>query len=171
MLDNNSGYKSLIGELEKPRSMRMGFARKRKKPFSISDDRINELYGKYFSELSLNNRTFRFNVESTDFEEIVYLLRVHFQLWIEIKGNSLRLYQEFPERFMVTKAISKENHPHTPISIPEGTPMELTTDPFGVVNYGKGIPLTGKILIDSLTISNALKPFLQIDYPFIKAIP
>jgi hypothetical protein len=32
--------------------------------------------------------------------------------------------------------------------------MELTTDQFGVVNYGKGIPLTGKILIDSLTIKS-----------------
>ena len=163
-------FSFFIDELSKPRSLRKGFVRKRKNPFSISDARINELYDKYFSSLLPNNESFHFEVESADFEEIVYLLRVHFQLWIEIEGYYITIYQDFPERFRIIKDVDTENHPHTPIPIPKGTIMELGTESFGVVNYNNGITLTGKILVENLRVSSNLKPYLQINYPFIEPV-
>ncbi|MDM9630246.1 hypothetical protein [Robiginitalea aurantiaca] len=159
-----------LTEISKPKDLRKGFTRKRKNPFSISDARINDLYDKYFSTLSPNNESLRFEVESTDFEQIVYLLRVHFQLWIEIDGYQITIYQDFPERFRIIKDVDTENHPHTPISIPKGTIMELSENAYGVVNYSNGIPLTGKILTEAEGVTIAQNPFLQINYPFIEGL-
>lgn len=166
----NQGYKKLVSELEKPHVLRKGFNRKRRNPFSISDVRINALYDKYFSVISLENHRFTFIVEDSDFDEIVYLLRVHYQLWIEIKGFSITFYREFPKRFKLTREVNSSNHKYTPLSISQETVMELTEDPYGVINYNNGIPLTGKILIESDEVSPVTKPYLQINYEFLKAI-
>jgi hypothetical protein len=169
-MNRTRAFISLIEEINEPKTVRKGFIKKRKHPFSISDVRINELYDTYFPGLSLNHKTFSFEVNPNDFEEIIYLLRVHFQLWVEIEGNTITIYQEFPVRFRIGKAVHKENHPHTPISIPAGTVMELSANSYGVVNYSNGIPLTGKILTESDNPNSTLNSSLQINYPFIEAL-
>ena len=158
-----TSYKLFIDELSKPKSLRKGFKRNRKRIFSVSDFRINELYDQYFSLISLKSDTFRFIIEDSDYDEIVYLLREHFRLWIEINQLEIIIYRDFPERYKIIKEVNKENHWFIPTTISKGTIMYLSKDHYGVVNWLNGIPLAVKEHKNEMEVN----PVVQINYDFI----
>lgn len=156
-----------LEELKKPSVLRKGFTRKRKHHFSISDKRINELYDRYFSDLSIKNKSFSFKLNPKDFDEVNYLLRVHFRLWIAIEEQSVTIYREFPERFRVTQEVNPENHWFTPKSFAIGSILYYGEDHYSVCNRLKGIPLS-----EILTSKDRkeIRPVVQINYDFIAVL-
>jgi hypothetical protein len=164
---SDTGYKDFIEEIQKPKSLRKGFIRKRKQPFSISDTQINQLYERYFSPLMAEEKTYTFNVNVEDFEMIVYLLRVHFQLWIEIEGNNITILKDFPRRFRLTQEVKPENHWFTPKSFPKGTILYYGLDHYSVCSRAKGIPLSETPPNREL---NIITPVVQINYDFIEVV-
>lgn len=154
-------------QLSKPRVLREGFPHKGSDPFSIADARTNELFDKYFSKLPLTSKSFRFKVDSLDFDDIVYLLRVHFQLWIEIEADSITIYREFPQRFRLLEEVSAKNHWYTPKTLPKGTILYNGEDFYAVCNRSKGIPLSE---IPPNKELNMNRPVVQINYDFIEVV-
>jgi hypothetical protein len=166
-MDRNTEFISLIEELNKPRTVRKGLIQNRKNPFSISDSRINELYDRYFTNLSLKDKSFSFIANTEDFEEIIYLMRIHFRLWIEIEGLRIKIFREFPERFRVISEVNSTNHWFIPKTYPKGTILYYGDDPYSVCNRDKGIPLSEESPKDN---SSRLCPIVQINYEFIEVL-
>ena len=164
---NNYSFQELIKEVSKQRPQRKGFTQNRKTKFSISDRRINELYDRYFSELSINNRSFTFIVNAKDLNEVIYLLRAHFQLWIDIEELKIIIYQEFPERFRVIKEVNKENHWFTPKTFAKGSMLHYGEDHYSVCNRINGIPLSELAPRKDLEKN---RPVVQINYDFIEVV-
>ena len=161
---NNRNFKNFIN---KEINERTGFVRIRKNHFSISDERINELYHRYFSNIAVENKEFNFKVYQEDLEELVNLLRVHFQLWIEIVADSITIYREFPRRFRLLEEVNAKNHWFTPKSFPKGTILYYGLDHYSVCNRAKGIPLSETPPNRELNINPLV---VQINYDFIEVI-
>ncbi|MET6989178.1 hypothetical protein [Sediminicola arcticus] len=161
----NLQFLNFVDELNKPRLLRKGFTKKRKSKFSISDERINDIYDTYFSPIIIKENKFTTRVSENDFDEILYLLRVYFKVWVEIDNREITIYQDFPERFKIIKEVNKENHWFTPKTISIGTIMHFSKDHYGIVNFMNGLPMSETASPKS---SLVLTPILQINYSFIK---
>jgi len=160
-------YSTLIAEINNVKKERNGFACKRKQPFSITDFRINELYNRYFSKLSMKCQEFTFSTLPEDHDELLYLLRAHFQLWIGIQGHSITIHQEFPRRFRVTREVNPNNHWFSPKTFPMGSILYYGKDHYSVCNRNKGIPLSE---IAPSNESEVRQPVVQINYDFIEVL-
>jgi hypothetical protein len=154
-------------EVSRPNILRKGFHHKRKEQFSISNERINELYDRYFSNLSPRQKQFTFQVLPKDLGEILYLLRVYFQLWIEIQEHIIIINSDFPKQFRLTKEVNSNNHWYTPKTLPQGTILYYGEDHYGVCNRSNGIPLSEMPPNKEL---NLYQPVVQINYDFIEVV-
>ena len=158
-------FKLFVKHLSRPYNERKGFIQKRKQPFSISNERINELYDRYFPIIQSNHQSISFKVKLKDFDEIVYLLRVHFELWIEIKGNIITIFKDFPERFRLIEEVNVKNHWFTPNTFLKGTILYYGLDHYSVCNRTNGIPLSEEPFTKEL---GRIRPVVQINYEFIE---
>lgn len=133
----------------------------------VSIEEFNLLSKKYFLDLNTDIKTFDFNVEASDKENILFILRVYYGLWIEIKELSITIHSEFPEKFELIKEVNKSNHYFTPKTFPKGTIMYSVGSAYSSSNG-----ISGTSLWDNLnTIEGTdLIPSVQINYDFIKPI-
>ena len=119
--------------LEKLRSdSQNGLKRKiysRKNKIKITPERFSELSLRYFKTIN-SEESFIINIQEGDREDLIYILRCYYRLWITIDAT-----------FIITKVVDKKNHPHTPKEFKTDTIMYLRSNSYGTCNYLNGIPL------------------------------
>ena len=76
----------------------------------ISVKEFNELSKKYFKNLNDNADRFTFTVEKMDKNNILFILRSYFSLYVEVKKNSIEVFKNFPKKFILLKEVNKSNH-------------------------------------------------------------
>lgn len=160
-------FENLVNEVFKKRIDRKGFEYKRKSFFKIYDNRINELYDKYFNKINLEENSYTFNYHNKDLEDLLFMLRCHFKLWIEYSTTKITIYKHFPKQFKIIKKVTKENHWFTPEVFKKGTILFYTESNYGTVNLLNGIPLSKSL--KPIEGTNII-PSTQINYEFIAPI-
>lgn len=137
--------------------------RSRKLQKEISIEKF-EIYSKtYFSYLP-SEGNFKFTFKSKDLEDLTFILRYHYRLWIEIWNNQIEIFENFPKIFSVIKDVKKLNHPHIPKEFKEGTVVYLVNDNYSTCNWHKGIPVWDNLNHDK---KNEIKPSCQINYQYL----
>lgn len=123
----------------------------------VSVEEFNLLSKKYFIGLKTDIETFNFNIELSDRDNILFILRVYYGLWIEIKGLSISIYRKFPEKFKLIREVNKSNHYFTPKTFPKGTIMYSVGSAYSSSNGLSGTslwdnlnPIEGTKLISSV---------------------
>lgn len=137
--------------------------RERKK---ISPEKFYILVERYFNDLPLN-KNFKFNYNQNDLDDLLFILRYEFNLWLEISEKEIEIYNNFPEKFILINNIDKTNHYHTPKSFSKGTIMYFLSNSGGYssCNWLNGIPLWHN---KDDVYEQGLRPSVQINYDFIK---
>ena len=64
----------------------------------ISVKEFNELAKKYFKNLNDKADRFTFTVEEGDKNNILFILRSYFILYVEVKKNSIEIFKNFPKK-------------------------------------------------------------------------
>ncbi len=133
----------------------------------VSVEEFNLLSKKYFDGLKPDIEIFNFNIEASDKDNLLFILRVYYGLWIEIKELSITIYSKFPEKFELIKEVNKSNHYFTPKTFPKGTIMYSVSSAYSSSNG-----ISGTSLWDNLNPIEGtdLIPSVQINYGFIKPI-
>ena len=160
-------YEKLVNEVYKLKKNRKGINFKRKPFFNIDDNRINQLYDKYFNKIKLEENCYTIAYNKEDLDHLLVLLRCHFKLWIEHSNTQITIYKHFPKEFKLIREVNKENHWFTPEVFKIGTVLFHSENNYGTANLLNGIPL-----------SKSLKPVeetniiasTQINYKYIKPI-
>lgn len=139
----------------------------RRLKMQVSIEEFSLLSKKYFDGLEPDIEIFNFNIEQSDKDNILFILRVYYGLWIEIKELSIKIHSKFPEKFKLIKEVNKSNHYFTPKIFPKGTIMYSVGSAYSSSNG-----LSGTSLWDNLNPieGTELIPSVQINYDFIKPI-
>ena len=87
-------------------------------------------------------------------------------MWLTIEGNHITLYNSFPDKFLITKEVNKNNHFFVPKTFHEGTIMYYKKENFKLSNRMRGIPLAETLI--SLD-EDGIIPTTQINYDYIKS--
>lgn len=140
---------------------------KRKTKYEISKPRLNELVERYFKDFNQDIIEKNISVEKTDMEDLLFLLRYHFRMWVEIKDSSLTIFKNFPSQFKIIMEVNKSNHPFTPQIFEAGQIMYFYPYAYGTVNWLNGIPLATSLtpIEDTNIIATT-----QINYNFIRVM-
>jgi hypothetical protein len=137
---------------------------KRKDAYSLSPDRLLDIYQNYFTNIyQTGNYTFKFS--KIDKNDLLYLFRVYFKMYVELNDNLMTVYEEFPKCFKILKEVNKKNHTHTPKTFVKNTIMYFSTNLYGTTNYLNGIPLAESL--EPVQGTNII-PSTQINYQYIK---
>jgi hypothetical protein len=138
-------------------------SRKENKYISIKE--FDLIYKKYFNNIK-KDRNLIIKCEENTQENLVFILRWYYQLWIELKQSQIEIYSIFPNEFKIINEVNKNNHPHTPRTFKVGTIMYFNNSGYSLCNWLNGIPLW-----DNLEdINKTLRPSCQINYNYIKAV-
>ncbi len=139
----------------------------RRLKMQVSIEEFDLLSKKYFSDLKKGIEKFNFKVEPSDKDNILFVLRVYYGLWIEINELSILIYMKFPDKFVLIKEVNKSNHFFTPKTFYKGTIMYSVSS-----SYSSSNGLLGTSLWDNLnTIEETdLIPSVQINYDYIKPL-
>lgn len=140
--------------------------RSRKENKTITSDRIYELNKLYFKNLSKNQNN-SITVRSNDLDDILFILRVRYHLWLVVKDNRIIIYKNFPRNFIAIKDVNKLNHPHVPKPFKKGTLLYFNSSNYGTCNWLNGIPLWD--CKDDI-LEQGLLPSCQINYDYIGLI-
>jgi hypothetical protein len=135
----------------------------RREKTSISVEEFNNLSKKYFNQIR-EGETLTIKYDKKDKETLVFILRWYYNLWIDIKKDSIEVYSCFPKEFEIISEVNKLNHPHTPKTFKKGTKMYFNSSSYSSCNWLNGIPLwnnKGEELVEGLTTS------CQINYNYI----
>ncbi len=138
---------------------------KRKIKYEIQTPRLNELVKRYFDGFDGNLTEKTITIENSDMEDILFLLRYHFRMWIEVKDASLTIFKNFPSQFKIIKEVNKSNHPFTPQTFKVGTIMYFNDSSYGTANWLNGIPLAISL---TPVEGTSIIPTTQINYDFIQ---
>lgn len=131
--------------------------------FSMTDfDYFKE---SYFSSLTTND-CIKILDSNTDKNKIIDLLRLKYNIWLEVDEFGIIIFKEFPSSFTVIQSINKDNHFYTPKEFSIGSILYFSnTGSYGNCNWKKGIPLWENLdAIEGTTII----PYVQINYEYIK---
>ena len=134
--------------------------------YVITTDRISNLLEGYRPQLDEFEKPYiTFCYKDQDLSTWMVILRYHFKLWVEIssESNLLHVYKRFPESFLVTKEVNKQNHRHVQEMIQKDTILYPAEDTYGVVDWLNGIPLS------EYSESGKDAPYTQINYDYLKA--
>ena len=136
----------------------------RRLKLNVTIKEFDKLEKKYFAGLNMQGESFNFTVEEVDRNVVLFLLRSYFCFYVEVEKNYIKLFKDFPKRFILTKEVNTSNHPFTPQTFKEGTIMYSVTPAYSSVNRMNGIPLWNNLK----TIEGTeLIPSVQINYDFI----
>lgn len=137
---------------------------KRKDAYSLSPDRLLDIYQNYFTNIyQTGNYTFKFS--KNDKNDLLYLFRVYFKMYVELNDNLMTVYKEFPTYFKILKEVNTKNHRHTPKTFVKNTIMYFSTNLYGTTNYVNGIPLAESL---EPVQGTDIIPTTQINYQYIK---
>jgi|TARA_B110000285_G_C15124229_1_gene619152 hypothetical protein len=132
----------------------------RKKEILITVEDFNILSDTYFKKIN-TYQNFKFSVNERDKVNVIFLLRSYYNLWIEIDENLIEIFKDFPKIFIVSKKVTKFNHPHSPEEFDVGTIMYLSASRYNTCNWMVGIPLWKNK-------NTNLTPGCQINYTNLK---
>ena len=138
----------------------------RRERISVSVDEFNNLSKKYFNQIK-EGENLIINHSKKDKEILVFLLRLYYNLWIDIHEDSIEVYSFFPKEFKIISEVNKSNHPHTPKTFKKGTKMYFNSSSYSSCNWLNGIPLWDNTAEE---VGCGLKPSCQISYNNIKLI-
>jgi hypothetical protein len=98
--------------------------------------------------------------------DLINLLRLKYQLWLDIYAEKIEVSRDFPTSFILVNTVNKQNHWYTPKQFEKGTVMYYSGNGgHGSCNWLNGIPLWE----DMKTVEGtSLIPSLQINYEFIE---
>jgi len=130
----------------------------------ITPEEFSIIVKSYFLNLP-NKGNFKFFFDENDRDNLLFILRYHYQLWLEVWNNQIEIFREFPEEFQIIKEVNKSNHPHTPKTFKKGTKMYYNSSSYSTINWLNGIPLWDN---KNEEVGNGLKPSCQINYNYIR---
>ena len=140
------------------------FKNKRRDAYNLTPDRLLHVYQNYFTDFpGTGNYTFKFS--KNDENDLLFLFRVYFKMYVELNDNLMTVYKEFPTYFKILKEVNTKNHRHTPKTFVKNTIMYLSTNVYGTTNYLNGIPLAESL--EPVQGTNII-PSTQINYKYIK---
>tara|TARA_B100000963_G_scaffold357765_1_gene380733 strand:- start:993 stop:1469 length:477 start_codon:yes stop_codon:yes gene_type:complete len=116
----------------------------RKNSFRISVREFDLISNKYFKILN-QSENFRFEVERVDLEKMILLLRLYYNYWIKINDFEIEIYKDFPKKFIITKEVNFQNHPHIPRIFDSNEIMLKANDNYSTCNWQRGIPLMAEL--------------------------
>ena len=137
---------------------------KRKDAYSLSPDRLLNIYQNYFTNIS-HTGNYMFKFSKNDKNDLLFLFRVYFKMYVELNDNLMTVYEEFPTCFKILKEVNTKNHRHTPKTFVKNTIMYFSTNLYGTTNYVNGIPLAESL--EPVQGTNII-PSTQINYKYIK---
>ena len=92
------------------------YRNKRKDAFSLSPDRLLNIYQNYFIDIPCRgNYIFKFS--KNDKNDLLFLFRVYFKMYVELNDDLITIHEEFPKYFKILKEVNTKNHRHTPKNI------------------------------------------------------
>ena len=160
-MEFNSFFDSIQAGLKKD-------IKSRRLNMKISVKEFNELSKKYFKNLNDKADRFTFTVEKMDKNNILFILRSYFNLYVEVKKNSIEVFKNFPKKFILLKEVNKSNHYFTPKVFLKGSLMYSIKKPaYSSVNRMRGVPLWNNLKIIEGT---KIVPSVQINYEYIDPI-
>ena len=130
----------------------------------ITPEEFSIIVKSYFLNLP-NKGNYKFIFEENDRDNLLFILRYHYQLWLEVWNNQIEIFREFPKEFLIIKEVNKSNHPHTPKTFKKGTKMYYNSSSYSTSNWLNGIPLWDN---KNEEVGNGLKPSCQINYNYIR---
>ena len=134
----------------------------RRLKMKVSVEEFSELAKKYFNNLNDNN--YKFIVDDDDKNNVLFILRSFFSLYVEVNKSSVKVFKNFPKKFILLKEVNKSNHHFTPKTFPKGTTMYSVVPAYSSTNRMNGIPLWHNLE----TIEDTeLIPSVQINYDYI----
>jgi len=136
----------------------------RREKIIVPIEEFNKLSKKYFNKIK-EEENFIFEFDEKDKETLLFVLRWYYNLWIDIKENSIEVYSYFPKEFEIVSEVNKLNHPHTPKTFKKGTKMFFNSLVYSSCNWLNGIPLWD---IKDEEVGEILNPSCQINYNYIK---
>jgi len=133
----------------------------------ISPDKFCILVERYFNDLP-TNKNFKFKYNQNDLDDLLFILRYEYNLWLEISKTEIEIYNNFPKKFILINDVDKTNHYHTPKSFSKGTIMFLSdSSGYSSCNWLNGIPVWHN---KDDVYDHGLRPSVQINYDFIKKV-
>lgn len=136
----------------------------RRLKLNVTIKEFDKLAEKYFTNLNKEDDSFDFTVEEEEKNDVLFILRSYFCFYVEVEKNYIKVFKDFPKRFILTKEVNRSNHPFTPQTFKEGTIMYSVIPAYSSVNRMNGIPLWNNLK----TIEGTeLIPSVQINYDFI----
>lgn len=154
------GFKSLMDDSINGISRSIKSRREKK---IIGPEDFSIIVKSYFLNLP-EEGNYKFKFEEHDRDSLLFILRYHYQLWIEVRNNQMEIFREFPEEFKIIKEVNKSNHPFIPKTFEEGTTMYFRIDS-SLCNWLNGIPLWDN---KEEVLKYGLKPSCQINYGYIQ---
>ena len=155
-----TGFKNFVNDSENGISRNI---KSRKEKKIITPDEFSILVKSYFLNLP-ETGNFKFTFKEFDRDNLLFILRFHYRLWIEVCNNQIEIFRIFPEKFQIIKEVNKSNHPFTPKTFKEETVMYFRGDS-SLCNWLNGIPLWDD---KEEVLEYDLKPSCQINYDFIQ---
>jgi hypothetical protein len=146
---------------------RLTISYKRKVKYEITVERLNILINTYFDDFNEDILKKTFIVEMRDMEDVLFLLRYHFRIWITVKNTTITIYKNFPTHFRIIKEVNKDNHWFTPKTFEVGQILYFKNNGYRLTNWLKGIPLCENL---RPTEGTEIIATTQINYEFIEAI-
>ena len=137
----------------------------RRLKMKVSVDEFSAFSKKYFKNINDKDLSFKFVIDEVDKNSILFILRSFFNMYVEVKENSIIVFKNFPKKFILLKEVNKSNHHFTPRTFKKGTIMYSISPSYSSTNRMNGVPLW-----DSLETINdtELIPSVQINYDYIK---
>jgi hypothetical protein len=134
----------------------------RKEKKKITPETFSIIVKSYFFNLS-NEENFKFTFKEIDKDNLLFILRYQYRLWIEVWNNQIEIFKEFPKEFQIIKEVNKSNHPHIDKTLKVGTLMYFRGDS-SLCNWLNGIPLWNN---KTDVLVYGLKQSCQINYEYI----
>ena len=129
---------------------------------SITPEEFSILVKSYFLNLP-EVVNYKFTFKEFDRENLLFILRYHYRLWIEVWNNQIEIFKVFPKEFQIIKDVNKSNHPYTNKKLKVGTVMYFRGDS-SLCNWLNGIPLWDD---KEEILEYGLIPSCQINYEYI----
>ena len=155
-----TGFKNFVNDSKNGISRNI---KSRKEKKIITPDEFSILVKSYFLDLP-DVGNFNFTFKEFDRENLLFILRYHYRLWIEVWNNQIEIFRDFPKEFQIIREVNKSNHPFTPKTFKEGTTMYFSSDS-SLCNWLNGIPLWDD---KEEVLEYGLKPSCQINYRYIQ---
>ena len=96
----------------------------RRLKMKVSVDEFSAFSRKYFKNINDKGLSFKFVIDEVDKNSILFVLRSFFNMYVEVKENSVVVFKNFPKKFILLKEVNKSNHHFTPRTFKKWTIME-----------------------------------------------